>query len=501
MATDVRDPEAPALVEPAAAPGWWALLLPLVVIALWAVQRWSGTFPFGSDADEYRLVAEELRESGRPLVAGVEATKYPVGYPLVLAALDVVGLPVTRAALALNLGLLVALAATVLQLGRALGQRAAAVPATLFAVGGAGLWGSVYVTMPDLALVVIASVVLWWTGRLRTRRDVWVLVGLVVVATLLKSVGLLVALAASVAVLVAAPPLRRLAWAPAAASLVTTAVMALLSAPHPEHTTGYARTFRLEDPYDAAEGESSVLGLVQRLPGRAHLVLRDLESAVVGPQVERPWAWLLVVLLLGAGVWATWHVATRRAYVLAFLVVWLPAMAVWPYSSVRFQLPLLAIAAMGVGRLARSALGAHRQVGALIVVAAVSLFLWSSAGQVRRSAESEETRIGAIADDTAEAVAWSEANIPEGEVIASFAYREIAFRLDRPVVPLGYTSDLDVLLEEADAAGARWLIVMPALYGRRGALEKAFVDAFPERLRLAHETPTVQTYEVLPPAA
>ncbi len=481
---------------------WWAtaLVLPLAVTVAWAVQRWSGTNPFGSDNDEYRLVAQELLESGRPVVADVEATKYPLGYPLVLALLDVVGLPVTRAALALNLGLVVAFAATVLQLARSLGQRVAAVPAAIYAVGVAGLWGSVYVTMPDLAFVVVAAAVLWWSGRLRTRRDIWVLVALVVAATLLKSVGLLVAVAASVAVVFAARPVRCLAWAPTAAGLAVTATMAVLNLGLAEHTTGYARTFFLNDPTDATRGDVSLGGLLARLPDRAHLVLRDLEVAIVGQQVTRPWAWLLVAGLLTAGVWACWHVASRRVYVLAFLAIWLPAMAVWPYSSVRFQLPLVALAAVGVGRLAVAAARVQREAGALVVVAALGLFLWSSAGQVRRDAAFEEVTLGVIASDTDAAAAWGAANIPDGEVIASFAYREIAYRLDRPVVPLGYTSDLDQLLGDADDAGARWLVVMPPLYRARGELEVAFIEAFPARLRLAHDTPTVDTYELLPPA-
>lgn len=471
----------------------------MAVIALWALQRWSGTFPFGSDNDEYRLVARELLETGRPVVADVEATKYPLGYPLVLALLDAVGLPTTRAALALNLGLLVALAAVVVKLGRALGQREAAVAGGVYAVAGAGLWGSVFVTMPDLAFVVVTALVLWWSGRLRTRRDVWVLVGLVVAASLLKSVGLLVGLAASVAVASAPRPLRRLGWAPAAGGLATTAAMALLNLPHPEHTTGYARTFLLEDPTDAAEGGLSLVGLLQRLPDRAHLVLRDLEVAVVGPQVTRPWAWLLVVVLLAAGVGAVWGSTSRRAYVLAFLLVWLPAMALWPYSSPRFQLPLVAIAAVGVSHLAAAALRSHRQAGAVLVAAVLGLFLWSSAAQVRRDAAFEEATIGAVADDAAVTAAWGREHIPEGEVVASFAYREVAHRLDRPVVPLGYTSDLRQLLAEADRAGARWLVVMPPLYHARGQLEQAFVTAFADRLRLAHDTPTVDTYQLLPP--
>ena len=475
-----------------------ALAIPLAVIVAWALLRWSGTWPFGSDNDEYRLVADELLESGRPVVAGVEATKYPLGYPLVLALLDALGLPVTRAALALNLALVVALAAVVVQLARSLGQRMAAIPAAVYAVGGAGLWGSVFMTMPDLAFVVAAAAVLWWVGKLRSARDVWVLVALVSAATLLKSVGLLVGVTASVAVVFAPRPLRRLAWAPTAAALAVTAAMAGLNAPHPEHTTGYARTFFLVDPTDATAGKVSLLGLLQRLPDRAHLVLRDAEVAVVGQQITRPWSWLAVVALLAAGAWATWGVVTRRAYVLAFLVIWLPAMAVWPYSSFRFQLPLVVIAAAGVGHLAERVVRRAGPAGAVAVAVALGLYLWSEGGQLRRDAAFEETALGAVAADTEAAAAWGAANIPPGDVIASFAYREIAYRLDRPVVPFGYTSDLASLLDDADDAGARWLVVMPPLYRARGELEARFIAAFPDRLRLAHDTATVDTYELLP---
>ncbi len=495
-------------VAPARAPGrdapvhrgwrsWWILVVPVAVVAGWALLRWSGTAPFGSDNDEYRLVAEELLRTGRPVVAGVEGTKYPLGYPALLALIDLVGLPVTEAALALNVALVVVLGGVVAALGRSLGQRGWSVAAALWAVGGAGLWGSVFVTMPDVAFLVVFAAVAFRLARLDTPAEVWVLVALVVGATLLKSVGLLVGLAASVALL-ALPGLRRLAWAPGAAAVAVTAATAAFTARHPEHTTGYARTFLLVDPTDAQAGEVSPLGLVQRLPDRAHLVLRDVEVAVVGPHLGRPWSWLLVVALLGAGVWAVWGRPQLRAFALAFLVLWLPAMALWPYSSVRFELPLVVLAALGVGRLTASASRAAGPAGALVAVVALTVHLWGQGAQVARDATFEEATLGLVERDAATAATWGARNIPAGDVVASFAYREVAYRLERPVVALGYTSDLQSLLEDADAVGARWLVVMPSLYLARGQLEERFVAAFPDRLRLAHDTATVDTYELLP---
>lgn len=478
----------------------WAvtLALPGAVIALWAVLRWSGVAPFGSDFDEYRLVARELLDSGRPLVAGVEATKYPLGYPLILAAFAAVGLPVTASAMALNLALVVALAAVVVALARSAGRSArAAVPAAVYAVAGTGVWGSVYVVMPDLGFLVLAALVLWRTGRLAERRHVWVLTALVAGATLLKSTGLLLAVAAGVAVVFAARPLRRLAWVPVAAGVVLTGLMAAFNAPYPEHTTGYARTFFLVQATDASQGQASLLDIAGRLVERADLVLRDVGFALVGFNVPTPWSWLIGLALVGAGAWALHASRSRRAYVVAFLAVWLPAMALWPYSSVRFQLPLVPLAAVGVGWLATEAARRLGAAGAVAAVAVLGAYLANSAVELRTEVAAERARVGAVAEDTDDMVAWAETHIPEGDVIASMAYREVAYRLDRPVEPLGYTTDVERLWDQALAADARWLVVMPSLYGSRGAIEERLVAAFADRLRLAHDTPTVDTYEIV----
>ena len=479
---------------------WWlaTLALPLALVAVGAVLRWSGTPPFGSDNDEYRLVAAELLASGRPLVAGIEATKYPLGYPLVLAAFDLAGLPVTGTAVALNVALVAALGAVVVVLARSAGPHVAPVPAAVYAVGGAGVWGSVFVTMPDLAFLVVCAVVLWRAGVLARRADVGVLAGLVALASALKSTGVLVALAAGVAVVAGPRALRRLAWVPVAAGAVVTALSAALTAPHPEHTTGYARTFWLVDPTDDTSGPASLLGVAGRVVGRASLVLRDVGFAVTGPDVPMPWSWVIALALVAAGLAVLWRCPSRRGYAIAFLAVWLPALAVWPYSSVRFQLPLVPLAAVGVGGLAGVAVRRLGAAGAVAVPAAVVLFAAASAAQLQRQAEVEASTVGAVAADTAEAARWAAGAIPAGDTVASFAYREVAYRLDRPVVALGYTGDMERLWREVAGAGARWLVVMPSLYGARGALEERFIAAFAERLTLVHDTPTVDTYAIAP---
>jgi hypothetical protein len=65
------------------------------------------------------------------VVAGGEATKYPLGNPLLLAAFDLVGLAVTKAAVVLNVVLVVGLGALVVLLARTAGPTVAPLPAAL----------------------------------------------------------------------------------------------------------------------------------------------------------------------------------------------------------------------------------------------------------------------------------------------------------------------------------------------------------------------------------
>jgi hypothetical protein len=211
--------------------------------------------------------------------------------------------------------------------------------------------------MPDLAFVVVSALVLWQAGRLRSPRQVWLLAGLVALAALLKSMGLLLAPAAAVAVLVAARPLRRPAWAPLAAGVGVTGIMAVLNLPFVEHTTGYARTYFLVQATDAAAGDASLLdSLGDCSPGPTSWPETSASPSSASTSPPR-----------GPGCWPSpwWRPASGpcgrvappglRAHLLG---VSLPALAVWPYSSVRFQLLLVPIAALGVGwlaaRLARS---------------------------------------------------------------------------------------------------------------------------------------------------
>jgi hypothetical protein len=453
------------------------------VVALLGVARWTGQVPFGSDNDEYQLVARQLLHLDAPVVAGVEGTKYPLGYPAVLAAIDAVGLPVVDAALALNVVLVGVTAALTAVAARRLGV-AAAVAAAGVVLVCRPLWAATQSTMPDVAFTAVVAAALAVTGR-RRAPDVAVLTGLALAATALKSVGLLVGLAATAALLVAGGR-RLLALLPAAGALVLSAATALLVGRHPEHTTGYARTFRLEDPYDAAAGDASVVDVVGRLPARIDLVLDDAARALWGDLVHGPPAWVLTIALLACGVVAARTVAAR-SFVAALLAAHAVALAVWPYSSVRFGLPLVPVAALGVAGIV-----ARIRAPAPIVAGAVAALVVLAVPTFRDEAHREGELFAELDAARRDIAAW----LPAGATPVSTDYRELATVLPygTAVHPLSYTSDPGALLDEAREG--THLVVVRGLYGRREQVVATLLTAHPDRFELVHQTARIDVYAV-----
>jgi hypothetical protein len=94
------------------------------------------------------------------------------------------------------------------------------------------------------------------------------------------------------------------------------------------------------------------------------------------------------------------------------------------------------------------------------------------------------------------AAGWVGANVGEDEVIASFDYRELAFRLDREVLPIGYTSDPDDLWAQTGGADADWVVAVRGLYHGREARLRDLLTAWPEAFELVHAEGRLEVYAV-----
>lgn len=497
-----------APVDVLAAAGLVALAIVVVVL------RHSGQLPFGSDHDEYRMVADALWSTGEPVVAGVEGTKYPVGYPWVLGLLDRVGLPITAAAQGLNalLGAGVVLAAwwSVRRPGTLRGvdrpaRRLGGLVAGLGVVGAAWLWDAVWSVMPDVALTaVVAATVL---AYLRTRRptQVAVLTGLVVAGVLLKTIAIVVAGAVSVGLLVDRPGLRRWAWAPLAGAAAVTGLQALWMARYPAHTTGYLQTVFLEDPFDASSTSVGIDGLVARVPERLDAYLTSLANALTGPP-DAGWVGIVVaVVLLAVAVGAP---TGARGFLGVLVVAYAVALATWPYASPRFGLPMIPVTALGLGTLAagvwRGAAGrdaprprpAARLIAGVLVVGIGLGHVVPATAQLRRLADEEARQLQALRPAMADAVDWMATHVGDDERIASLAYREIAYRLDRPVVPVPYTSEPETL--RSVVGEAEWFVAVSDLYPQRDRVVRRLRDVLGDRLVHAHGSDRVDVYRVRP---
>ena len=470
------------------------------VVAVLAALRWAGAEPFGSDNDEYRLLARALWEDGSLLVAGVEGSKYPLGYSFVLGALDRVGLPITTTALVLNAVLVAAIAGLCYLAARRLGAVAGLAAAGTILLSGE-LWDSFYAVMPDVALAALVIGAFCWLLRRPGRYDVVVLCAFAAGATLLKTLGITLAAALGAALLARAGA-RRWAWAPPAAAVAVAGLQALAASRYPASVTGYAQTFWQVDPGDGSAGRIGLSGLPARMWGELPEALSEPAQALVGRDLPPAvGALLLVALLVAAGT------ALPR-WRLPLLAMWLShtvLLSAWNFRGDRFGLPLTPLAAVGVGAVAAGLLWVARRglrdrtataLTAAVVCAALAAHALVSVPQLRRAAADDRERYGRFSSATAEFVAWAEGRIPRDEQIASVDYRELSYRLDRPVLPVRYDRRPEVLLGDTAGAGAQWFVALRGLYGRRSGLADTVVGAYPDRFTRVWTNGTVDVYEI-----
>jgi hypothetical protein len=517
----------------------WAVVTAvlLVIVAVYARARWPGFLPLGSDNDEYQLAGQALAAFEAPLIAGTEGTKYPLGYPALLAVLQWVGLPVAPAALALNL---VAVAATVGLLAHLAGRATASSPASPGAALATGavlatsvsVWNDVYSVMPEMALLVTVAAMLTTLQQPLVGRRLVTFVVLAVIAVLFKTLAILLLLGGCGLVWLlahrrgglvtddAAPAdtarTRARAMLPAGAALATALVGLLVGRTLPEHTTGYVATFALEDPFDASLGRLGPVGLLRRSLADVPDTLTDLGRAIALIDAGTAVAVSVAVLGLMLGVVAAHRLrpgSPLGAFTAGAALAYAIGMTTWPFHSSRFGIPLVPIAALGAGWLVRLAtdhlserrsgtdadvdarVDAARQRWASLAVGGVitALLVATSAAAVVDRGEAGAERLAQqhAAMDRLETLVAQEL---EGERLVSFDYREVAHRLDRPVAPLSYTTDTRALLDQVGDAEA---VVMVDFNARRNGQLALLIEAYPERFDPLLEDAHVAVYRVV----
>jgi hypothetical protein len=458
--------------------------------AVLASVRWAGPAPFGSDNDEYRMLARSLWEDGNAVVAGVEGTKYPLGYSAVLGALEQVGFAITQTALVLNAVLLAATVAGVYLCSRRFG-RVAAVAGALALAASVPLWRSFYAVMPDVALVaIVLAGFAWLLRRPSGWADVVALSAFSGAAVLLKTMGATLAVALAAALLTR-PGQRRWAWAPLATAGGLVAAQSVLLSRYPEPVTGYGVTFWQVDPGDASQGRIGVLDLPARMWDQLPLVLAEPGQAFVGvPMPTWVASLLVVVLLVAAGV----ALPAWRWPLAAFYVSHVVVLSAWNFRGERFGLPFVPLLAVGVAALV--ALVARRTPVMALGAVAAAFLVGTQVGDLRAEARTDAERYGAYQQASADLRQWARSHIDDDETIASLDYRELSYRLGRPVQPIGYDRSAEGLFAQTVGRDADWLITLRGLYGRREGLADTVVGAYPDRFVPAYSNPAIDVYRI-----
>ena len=511
---------------------WVVLVAVLAAIAIgYARLRWPGVLPFGSDVDEYQLVGQALASFEPPVVAGVEGTKYPLGYPLILAVFEWLRLPLAWAAVALNFAALATTTGLAAWLaGRAWDGRpaspGAAVAAGALVLTSVAVWNDAYTVMPELLTLAAVTAMLVVVEVPLTRRRIVVLTAVAVTAVLLKTLALAVIVGGCVLMwLHAAAAGRRVVQPvramdarrphqlgpdgpltsdassrgvllPAVAAVAVAAAGLLAMLRFPEHTTGYFATVRLVDPDDASQGTLGPLGLVRRAVGDVPDTLADFGRAFALNDAGTGLAVVVALVGLTLGVTAAFRLRPGTAlgpFTLGAVLAYTAGMSVWPYHSSRFGLPMVPVAALGVGWVVRS-LSRHRAWSLLAGLVVTGALVWGSVsvvtdrGEVARDTLPEHHEARATLED------WAATELGADERLVSFDYREVARALDRPVEPIAYTADPDALLAQVE--GADHLVVMQ-LYGKRTAQVRELLEAHADRFEPVLEDGQLEIYRIV----
>jgi len=456
----------------------------VTIITVYSWLRSPGMIAVGSDNDEYQLVAKTLARFDAPIVAGVEGTKYPLLYPALLALMLIGRIPLHGGAVVLNLAAALIAAGSVAWLvGRA--RRGAPVSfsagfaAATVLLASRAVWNDMFSTMPELLLLATLALMLLVIDRDDSAKRTISLTVLAVVAVSLKTLALPFILGGFGILWLYDRELKTLI--PAIAATITALVGMLWMRNYPSHTTGYVETFFLIDPDDAAEGSITFFGVIERTVVQIPDALRDLGQAFISLSMSR-WITIAVALvLLVIGVYASKQLGktlTLGRFAFGAAIAYTLAMALWPYNAPRFGLPLLPIAALGVGWMLRGAgrwLGEH-DAPAVISTAVAAALLATSLTAVRDDGAAARNVIPEQHASLDAVASWLDGNAPDAKLV-SFDYREIANRTDGTVNPIGYTSDPVALREQLGDAD---MLVVMRFYGKRNRQAQVLLDTYPE---------------------
>jgi hypothetical protein len=489
-----------------------ALVLLFVCIA---AIRWSSELPIGSDCDEHMIVAQTFIRTGHFSVADIHSTKYPPLTSSIAIVFEYLGLNAPLSMVVLNcLAVLVSALVVCALILRSNGIGMLVVLPVLYLMSNTVLWTSASEIMADATFLCLVSVVLLLALRVEewTLRRTLLATLVAFLAAMSRSVGIVVIFPLAAAIISdhrsrgRSFPYAKVALL-ALLPLASLALYMMYEARFGPHPTGYVETFLLRDPLDAGKGSLTLVSFLGRALRGSVDTLRNIRDLTVYPSSPGVFSWAAAVYPSLAGVLSFAALAALFAFALgrdkkrilvlcAFIVPYMIVVCLWPFKGARFVLPLLVITTLGIGgALAASLRSRHRVLVYVLVLLVVSHIAINTVNLRRQAGEQTQAR-AFMHSRVGELVEWCRANVPEGERIASPDYREVMLRLDRPVLPLSYSSDAQMHIAELERGDVKWLVFSWHIYPLRGTYAKGVVDALGDRASLEYENDSFEAYRI-----
>jgi hypothetical protein len=135
-------------------------------------------------------------------------------------------------------------------------------------------------------------------------------------------------------------------------------------------------------------------------------------------------------------------------------------------------------------------------VAIALVGALLGLRLYHEGRRAARLASAEKSSLSQLNQMSSEVAQWMQLHSSPNEVVASFDYREWAFRLNMAVVPLGYTSDTSTLWAAIQAKQAQWFIASSLTFHKRREYADQLLHAYPNKFRRNYSNSVFDVYRV-----
>ncbi|MAF10664.1 hypothetical protein CMK11_09445 [Candidatus Poribacteria bacterium] len=493
-------------------PGAWVVGASAILYACVLVPHWRPTW----DSATYIALARSLVAGDGYTYMGYDHTKYPPGFPLLLAPIVGVFGPNFLLMRGLVAGCAVAsVAAAYALIRRAAGPWVAAAAAAMTAASYALLFESTRI-LSDVPYMLVSLLALLAAERLREARSWRRLAGvaaLCVAAYLVRIVGFTVAVAVAISLVADAPriPLRKAARDAAVVLVALAAVAAVWMGrnalvtnelpPTLREALSYEAELVATDPSHPHTGTLSWPALRARLATNARYYA-TLTALLLTSKRSPAW-WLALVVIAGWALTGIRGATAAEWYFAGYVAVYI----LWPaHQGERFLVPVLpfifyyalaALTAIGalVARVATAPTSRRPLAESATAAVLAAAFVLAGAREVgvRVRTERRDPYYQGVMRDYIAALAWlREASAPDAVIVTNRAPYGVLWA-ERPTYTVPWVADHAEILASIRANGATHAVTNSYTQRYLGPV----VDANPGVFRPIAEIGSTRVYEIV----